>query len=102
MRLVDLRPSFFCIMRDPSRHGVGLAFDCPCRCGDRCAIYFTNPLDGGAVIPIAESGNQKHRWQRTGETFDTLTLTPSINWLERENGPSHWHGFITNGEVRNA
>jgi hypothetical protein len=32
-------------------------------------------------------------WQRTGETFETLTLTPSVDcsaW-------GHWHGFITNG-----
>lgn len=34
-------------------------------------------------------------WKRTGETFDTLTLTPSIN----AEAAGHWHGFITNGDV---
>jgi hypothetical protein len=34
-------------------------------------------------------------WQRTGETFDDLTLTPSI-----DASPSgHWHGYVTNGQV---
>lgn len=102
MRLVELRPSFFGHYDLPDRNGVGLGFDCPHGCGDRFVVYFTNPLDGGAMIPITQSGNQKYRWQRTGETFDALTLSPSVNILEKENGPSHWHGLITNGEVRGA
>ncbi len=41
---------------------------------------------------------QHAHWQRTGETFDTLTLTPSIH-SRKEKGGCGWHGFITNGEV---
>jgi hypothetical protein len=36
-----------------------------------------------------------HVWNRTGDTFETMTLTPSIDG----SGVGHWHGFITNGEV---
>ncbi len=35
-------------------------------------------------------------WQRTGETFETLTLSPSVD----ASRAGCWHGFITNGEVR--
>jgi hypothetical protein len=70
----------------PKREGIGVAFDCPCGCGSPCFIPFSNPLDGGP--PVHEA-----TWTRTGETFETLTLTPSI---KRVDG-CRWHGFITNG-----
>jgi hypothetical protein len=35
------------------------------------------------------------RWHRSGETFETLTLTPSIDTSEH----GHWHGNVTDGEV---
>jgi hypothetical protein len=31
-----------------------------------------------------------------GETFDTLTIEPSIGF----EGIGHWHGHITNGEIK--
>ncbi len=37
-------------------------------------------------------------WKRgSGDTFETLTLTPSID--ANVDIAGHWHGFITNGEV---
>jgi hypothetical protein len=77
----------------PERHGVGLGFDCPCGCGDRSYIYFSNPLDGG---PPARSAGPN--WERTGDTFETLTVTPSIQRV----GGCNWHGFITNGGIHRA
>lgn len=35
-------------------------------------------------------------WQRSGDNFDNLTLTPSID----ASRSGHWHGFVTNGEIR--
>lgn len=35
------------------------------------------------------------RWAALGTSFDDLTLSPSVN-VDHE----HWHGFITNGEVK--
>lgn len=73
----------------PARRGVGVSFDCPCGCDSRAYIPFAQPLDGG---PPLES---KHPiWDRTGDTFETLTLTPSIQRV----GGCAWHGFIRNGE----
>jgi hypothetical protein len=100
MRLADLEPGWVGaggegVTRNgqpvPARHGVGLGFNCPCGCGDRCYVGFENPLDGK---PYNDDGAPK--WLRTGDTFDTLTLAPSIQRLSG----CRWHGFIEAGNVR--
>lgn len=80
----------------PRREGVGVLLDCPCGRRDedhQLYVPFANPVDGGAPL---ETG-KNHGWQRTGDTFETLTLTPSI--LRTPPYGCGWHGFITNGEV---
>lgn len=104
MRLTDLHPEFCGAGGEgisnpdgspaPERHGVGLLFDCPLPCESRCYVAFANPLDGG---PPYINPNQS-TWQRTGETFETLTLTPSI-FRDPAKGGCGWHGFVTAGEV---
>ena len=103
MKLADLHPGWVhCGGPDvhhadgsevPRREQVGVAFDCPCGCDQRCFIPFANPPDGLGPIEPSEPG-----WNRTGDTFETLTLTPSILRV----GGCGWHGFITGGEVRAA
>lgn len=83
-------------IHQPERHGVGLVFDCPCGCGERRYVPFNNPLDGGPRFNDTPAG--RPFWDRTGETFETLTLTPSI-LASKDHGGCGWHGFITNGEV---
>lgn len=57
--------------------GRGVGFNCP-------------EADGGCggrhVIPF-------DRWKATGDTFETLTLDPSIKC----GGACRWHGHIVNG-----
>ena len=78
------------------RDGIGVTFDCPCRiCGIALYIRFTNPLDEGSKLSEEEYGPA---WERTGETFETLTLRPSI-LRSKDKGGCGWHGFVTNGEV---
>ena len=80
------------------RHGVGISFDCPCGCDSRGFIGFANPLDGGP--PYDPRPNAL--WQRTGDTFDTLTLSPSIQRHKVGDHGCEWHGYIglsTPGEV---
>lgn len=85
-------------------------FDCPCatcrakRTGDpdrdfhlRHYVGFANPLDGGPFFE-SSAGAPSPKWQRTGDTFETLTLTPSI-LSDPAKGGCGWHGFNTNGEV---
>lgn len=118
MKLTDLHPQWVGAGGDgvfnadgspaPARHGVGVSFDCPCasctakRTGDedhdfylRVFVALTNPLDGGP--PHDPRPNQQ--WTRTGETFDTLTLRPSIQRHRVGDDGCDWHGFVTNGEI---
>lgn len=115
MRLVDLDPVW--IERDD--RVVGVRFVCPINDGDgphyeghSVCVLFANPPDGSAAHPDDSGcpGNSGGlRWQRSGATFDDLTLSPSVNCQTSEGCDksdhsqcSHarcWHGFITNGDV---
>lgn len=73
----------------PHQRGVGVMCDCPCGCEKELFVPFKVALDG--TPHRTDKG-----WDRTGDTFETLTLTPSI----RRIGGCGWHGFITNGQVK--
>lgn len=75
----------------PRTEGVGLVCNCPCGSGHELYVPFENPIGPGPLK--AQWG-----WLRTGESFETLTLVPSI--FRKEPGECGWHGFITGGEVR--
>lgn len=102
MKLTDLDPRWVGAGGDgvsdaqgravPERHGVGISFNCPCGCDSRVFVHLRNPLDGG---PSYANENQP-TWEREGETFETLTLWPSI---QRIYPRRCWHGFVTKGEV---
>lgn len=94
MRLADLEPKWI----EKGGRVVGVRFLCPCCTGPYLAVLFANPPDGGPAHPddaSAPGNNEGRRWQRSGEAFDTLSLSPSV-----DASPAHWHGFITNGEAR--
>lgn len=90
--LVDLDPHW--LFQGDGRRGQGVTFLCPCCVGTdrerRVGVAFKNPLDGGT--PLVDFGPL---WQREGETFETLTLSPSIDI----SASGHWHGFIRAGVV---
>lgn len=103
MRLIELNPRWFVdadiviggVARHfDNRHGMGFSFDCPCCRGTdretRLGVWFANPIDG-----LAPTDDASHLWQRHGETFDALTLSPSIDASKH----GHWHGFVLAGEV---
>lgn len=105
MRLADLDPEWLAIggpdIRDvatgeevPRIEKAGLSFLCPCGCGHRVMVMFQHSV--GENKPIGERRYSGHRWQATGNSFDDLTLRPSIL---RSNGCG-FHGYITNGEVQ--
>ena len=81
----------------PERYGVGVMMECPCRrCpplieGGGLYVPFANPLDGGASC-------EPRGWQRTGDTIETLTLSPSV-LRDKDKGGCGWHGWIRNGEA---
>ena len=104
MRLIELEPRWYGT-RD-SAGIVGMSFLCPCCKKIRIAVRFSHSApyilqpDGAVHIPT-------QIWKITGdapsfseykhEGFDNVSLTPSVD----ASGFGHWHGFITNGEIRN-
>lgn len=108
MRLIDLHPKWYTVGGPCSeeRPHVGLILDCPCGCGRRVAVNIDPPIGDAKTLP--------HAWQRTGETFDNITLSPSllIHGGAQFRDPTAddaevrtckgWHGWIRNGEVTNA
>lgn len=79
----------------------GIRFDCPhCRV-QRLAVMFEPPIDptNYLKIPLGKLDGV-NVWHREGDTFETLSLSPSIDTVGAVHTEGHWHGFITNGEVQ--
>ncbi len=95
-----------------ARRGLGVTLWCPLcvKAGlpehrrAMLPIAFANPIDGGppeeGFVGLDGQMRHKHLWQRTGDTLETLTLSPSINAEgdKHDHGPG-WHGWIQNGHV---
>ena len=102
MKLTDLNPKWITV--DGKRCGV--RFDCPC-CrspeGAQClvAVPLAPPLDDDKPLSTHAAAYVAKGWARTGDTFETLTLSPSI-WVKggacKPDG-SGWHGFVKDGEI---
>lgn len=100
MKLTALDPHWVAI-GDSRKFIIGITFTSPTT-GKRLGCVFANPIDPEGWI--AQIGNpmdnpgfmpESKRWQRNGETFDTLTLSPSLDFSKH----GDWHGHITNGEA---
>lgn len=78
-RLVDCNPRWITSgawTGAPEGIACGVSFDCP-EGHEGCshAIPFTPAIDGSTVKTWQSNGAQ---WQRIGDRFETLTLSPSI------------------------
>lgn len=111
MRLTELGPRWW---GNGEERILGVTFLCPHCQTVRLGIAFANPPDGGPPSEIVtDTGMPKsihahlHEhltfdvppgflWQRTGDTFDTMSLTPSVDASKA----GHWHGHVTNGEIQ--
>lgn len=73
-RLIDCNPRF--ARRGEGNPEMWIRFDCP-EGHEGCfhIIPFTPALDGSVQASPQRNGAT---WQRTGDTFETLTLSPSI------------------------
>ena len=101
MKLIDLEPHWH--VDKEGREGQGISFLCPHCLKQRLGVDFENPIDGGTPIPSRVIKNGKgevdfvtFHWKREGETFETLTLHPSVDASKQ----GHWHGSITKGEIK--
>jgi hypothetical protein len=54
--------------------------------------YRAHPdMKGTSIVPMKAD----FAWSFTGNNFETMTVTPSID----ASSSGNWHGFITNGEI---
>lgn len=77
----------------PLQEEVGISFDCVCGCEYRVFVSFSKDKEGNRT-----KGNDP-KWERTGKTFEDLTLRPSIQRHKANKISCRWHGHVTNGEV---
>lgn len=96
MKLTDLDPRWYST-RDDVRHGI--TFECPHCIGSGQRLAIALHIDGTNFDPDPENPQQwaagEHVWTITaGQGFGDLSLSPSV-----DASPSHWHGFITDGEI---
>ena len=101
MRLVDLDASF---VSAPDGHRIGVQFRCPACRGERLVVPFAAP-GGGPPDPTLNVRGVL--WRHTGDTLDTLTLTPSVDVSHVLGGVDdeprvecRWHGWVQDGEAR--
>lgn len=100
MKLTELEPHWVGLHNwcSDSIYRIGVSFNSP-KTGKRLAVLFTPAIDPDRLAEKygwPEAHPQALKWKRTGETFETLTLTPSLDF----SAGGDWHGFVTVGEVR--
>ena len=94
MRLADLDPRWYSADNNPDI--VGVTFDCPhCFAKQRLGVLFVEEIDRDGLPNDVHWSKSEKKWHREGDTFETLTLSPSIDCSHF----GHWHGHITKGEV---
>lgn len=116
MRLTDLDPRWFEALDRPigvdgalihkERSRAGFTFLCP-HCQKTRLSVTTRPLkisdqfsalaalhpdSHGDIVPA----KQLFAWAVEGDDFSTLSVKPSVD----ASASGHWHGFITDGEIR--
>jgi hypothetical protein len=100
VRLTDLNPKWIAL--EENGDALGVTFLCPhCRQA-HVGVYFAEPVDTNGVpgidpsLPLFIAQHPENLyWHRAGDSFDTLTLTPSVDVSKH----GHWHGFVTGGEI---
>ena len=97
--LLDFDPHWVGILRwsSPDPFYIGITFLCP-HCGKtRLYCPFKNPIDPhGYIGRVFNWPDTPGGWLRVGETFETITLSPSVD----STAHGHWHGFIEGGAIR--
>lgn len=91
LALAALAPRF---VIDWTAARIGVSFDCPACRLHRVVVNVDPPFD--AVAPA------EHPWARRGDTWDNLTLSPSIVAHRRDQRGQLvecWHGHIRSGRA---
>lgn len=89
MKLIELKPKWIASPRSEKGY---LQFECPEQHTAR------GMADMKCIVMLPISPEPGTNWDAMGDTFDNLTLSPSI-WHHCEKNP---HFFIRNGEIQYA
>lgn len=100
MKLTDLEPRWVGLHNfdAAATYHIGVSFRSP-QTGQRLAVLFRPAIDPAGLAAKYQWPDffpDKKKWDRTGDTFDTLTLSPSLDF----SAVGEWHGFIVSGEVK--
>lgn len=112
IRLTELAPRWVGAYGAPVDAKQGISFLCPHCQSLRLAVFFDAAIcsngpvnlaqvkadqvdDGEAPGHLADHHIGRVLWHRDGDTFENLTLTPSIDASHF----GHWHGNVTAGNV---
>lgn len=109
MKLTELDPRWVGL-GNGSDFRNGLTFLCP-HCvalgkrDQRLGVFFRPPIDPQKWESRITNGGYSSEikcWDREGDTFETLSLSPSIDCsgTGRIDFPGHWHGHIQLGEIK--
>ena len=80
-----------------SIYHIGVSFNSP-KTGKRLAVLFSPAIDPdglAAKYGWPEPFPQEKKWTRVGDSFGTLSLSPSIDF----SADGEWHGFIQEGKI---
>lgn len=90
--LVECAPRWIGAHGHPELGNIGVAFDCPICAPEKDHMIF---------VPFMKMPNDKPRdlWEQSGDTFETLTLNPSIKITPNEWFPCGFHGWVIQGKV---
>ena len=104
VKLIACRPRWLTIPNwsSDSLFAIGVAFNCPV-CAYPVSCHFEPAVDPDKLQakyqwPNFPAPNGQKQWHRSGDTFDTLTLAPSIN--NDAAGCGHW--TLSNGELHES
>lgn len=99
MKLTDLNPRWVGLHNwsSPSKYHIGVSFDSPTT-RKRLAVLFEPAIDPDGLAAKYQWGAffpEAKKWKRTGDSFQTLSLAPSLDF----SAAGEWHGHITQGEI---
>lgn len=96
MKLLDLEPRWYVLQEGGPR--VGMTFVCPhCRVERLGVLFHHQGREAMEDDVIHAEGGSGNIWTLIGrDDFASLSLSPSVDASKS----GHWHGFITDGEIR--
>lgn len=99
MKLTELEPrwihpNLFVFLCPHCREILLTCKNVPMAFGDQCKLYEANLGEDDWNQRVVPS-RAEFAWGISGD-FENMTVTPSID----ASASGHWHGFITNGEIR--